>query len=64
MRQVLVPDPPLNEQVAIIKRINEWAAEICRLIKMLSEAIDFLKEYRTALISAAVTGKIDLRGES
>jgi hypothetical protein len=33
------------------------------LISKVREAIDRLREYRTALISAAVTGKIDVRGE-
>jgi type I restriction enzyme S subunit len=63
LRQVLVPKPPLNEQVAILKRIDERVAEIYRFVEMVSEAIDRLKEYRTALISAAVTGKIDVCGE-
>ena len=31
------------------------------LIKRVREAIDILREFRTALISAAVTGKIDVR---
>ena len=61
MRQVLVPKPPLSEQVAILKRIDERVVEIYRLVETVSEAIARLKEYRTALISAAVTGKIDVR---
>jgi len=61
MRQVLVPKPPISEQVAILKRIDERVAEISRLVEMVSGAIDRLKEYHTALISAAVTGKIDVR---
>lgn len=61
MRQILIPKPPISEQAAIIKWINELMAEIHRLNEMVLEAIDRLKEYRTALISAAVTGKIDLR---
>ena len=61
MRQVLVPKPPISEQVAILKRIDERVAEISRLVEMVSGAIDRLKEYHTALISAAVTGKIDAR---
>lgn len=63
MRQVLVPKPPLSEQVAILKRTDERVVEIYRLVEMMSEATARLKEYRTALISAAVTGKIDVRGE-
>ena len=33
-------------------------------IAKVRQAIDHLKEYRTALISAAVTGKIDVRNEA
>jgi len=61
MSQVLVPKPPLHEQDSIVKWIDERTAEIDRLDKTVAEAIDRLKEYRTALISAAVTGKIDVR---
>lgn len=35
----------------------------CMTVLKVREAIDRLKEYRTALISAAVTGKIDVREE-
>jgi type I restriction enzyme S subunit len=62
MRRILVPKPPITEQVAIVNWIDERVAKIYRLVEMISEAIDRLKEYRTALISAAVTGKIDVRG--
>jgi hypothetical protein len=38
-------------------------AKIDALVAKVREAIDKLREYRIALISAAVTGKVDLRGE-
>ncbi|HAB37658.1 MAG TPA: restriction endonuclease subunit S, partial [Rhodobacteraceae bacterium] len=53
--------PPIEEQSAII---NHLAAEIERFDTLLAEAeraIDLLQERRAALISAAVTGKIDVR---
>ena len=40
-------------------------AEVCyldRLVASVSELIHVIREYRSALISAAVTGKIDVRG--
>ncbi|MCJ7811077.1 MAG: hypothetical protein MUP62_02630 [Dehalococcoidia bacterium] len=42
--------------------MGQRTCEVDSLIKKVSEAIDRLKELRTALISAAVTGKIDVRG--
>jgi len=53
--------PPIIEQTAIASYLNRETAKIDKLVSRIKEAIDSLKEYRTALISAAVTGKIDVR---
>ena len=53
--------PPLPEQRAIAAFLDRETAQIDALIAKVQEAIDRLKELRTALISAAVTGKIDVR---
>jgi type I restriction enzyme S subunit len=53
--------PPLSEQRAIATFLDRETAKIDALIAKVREAIERLKEYRTALISAAVTGKIDVR---
>ena len=53
--------PPLPEQRAIASFLDRETAKIDALIAKVQEAIDRLKELRTALISAAVTGKIDVR---
>ena len=53
--------PPLPEQRAIATFLNRETAKIDALVAKVQEAIDRLKELRTALISAAVTGKIDVR---
>jgi type I restriction enzyme S subunit len=53
--------PPLEEQDAIAAFLGYQTACIDALIVKVREAIDRLKELRTALISAAVTGKIDVR---
>ncbi|MBA2284268.1 MAG: restriction endonuclease subunit S [Ktedonobacteraceae bacterium] len=55
--------PPLPEQRALVTYIEKETAKIDKLISVIEEGIKKLKEYSTALISAAVTGKIDVRGE-
>lgn len=56
-----LPIPPIEEQRAITKAVLESTASIERLREKIETAIEKLQEYRTALISAAVTGKIDVR---
>ncbi len=53
--------PPLPEQQAIAAFLDRETAKIDTLSAKVQTAIERLKEYRTALISAAVTGKIDVR---
>jgi len=53
--------PPLDEQQAIVDFLDRETNQIDALITKVETAIEKLKEYRTALISAAVTGKIDVR---
>ena len=53
--------PPLREQAAIVSVLDRSYDESCVVIAKIREAIKHLKEYRTALISAAVIGKIDVR---
>ena len=55
------PIPPLSEQQSIAAYIERETARIDALISKIGEAIEKLKEYSAALISAAVTGKIDVR---
>lgn len=55
--------PPAEEQKTICEHIDRQIAAIDGLRTRVREAIDKLREYRTALISAAVTGKIDVREE-
>ena len=55
--------PPLDEQALIVKELDHESGKLDALVSRVHEAIDRLLEYRTALISAAVTGKIDVRGE-
>ena len=57
-----VPFPPLAEQTAIVTYIDTETAKLDALVAEAERAIDLLREHRAALISAAVTGKIDVRG--
>ena len=53
--------PPIEEQTQIVEYLDGKMARIDRMIELNQQTIDKLKEYRTALITAAVTGKIDVR---
>jgi type I restriction enzyme S subunit len=53
--------PSKEEQDRIVVYLNEATKSTDRLSKTLRSGIETLREYRTALISAAVTGKIDVR---
>jgi type I restriction enzyme S subunit len=55
--------PPLSEQRRISSHLKEMTDRIDTLLETMQEGIERLKEYRTALISAAVTGQIDVREE-
>ena len=54
--------PPIEEQLAIVKALKNQLDACDKLIERAFSAIALMQERRTALISAAVTGKIDLRG--
>lgn len=58
---VKVPLPPLGEQSSITSYIRSQIEKIDNLIMKQNIAISLMQERRTALISAAVTGKIDVR---
>lgn len=53
--------PPLPEQRAIADYLDCEMAKIDRMVEKVEQAVERLQEYRTALITAAVTGKIDVR---
>ena len=56
--------PPLSEQTAIADYLDRETGKIDNLTAKVEAAIERLQEYRTALITAAVTGKIDVRQEA
>jgi type I restriction enzyme S subunit len=56
-----IPAPPIKEQAKIADTLDELNKLSLECIKRCEESIILLQERRTALISAAVTGKIDVR---
>ena len=58
---IRLPVPPLVEQLNILSHVDGLASLYDGLVSRAAAAGTLLKERRTALISAAVTGKIDLR---
>ncbi|MBM4336326.1 MAG: restriction endonuclease subunit S, partial [Deltaproteobacteria bacterium] len=63
-RSLTLPLPPTADQRAIADFVDCETARIDALVARVREAIERLKELRTALISAAVTGRIDVRDSS
>ena len=54
--------PPLEEQMEISERIRDLTKQIAGIYSTATSQIDLLQERRSALISAAVTGQIDVQG--
>ncbi|EEF79599.1 restriction endonuclease subunit S [Methylophaga thiooxydans] len=63
VRACIIPMPPVQEQILIVKHISERTDKIQRLITKVQKSIALSTERRAALISAAVTGKIDVRDQ-
>ena len=62
INKFVIPIPPMSEQLAIVNDVKRLLAEFGGLIAESEIAVGLLQERRTALISAAVTGQIDVRG--
>lgn len=58
LRDVIIPIPPVAEQYQIIQYIETETKQIDGTISKIEKEIELLAEYRTALISEVVTGKI------
>ncbi len=64
LSNAIIPIPPINEQKEIAAFIDRKTSLIDEQMKREEKSIELLKEYRTALISEVVTGKIDVREEA
>ena len=62
LSNIEIPCPPLKEQAEIIQHLDAQNTKFDKLISTQSQLIEKLKEYRSSIISHAVTGKIDVRG--
>ena len=62
LERIVALVPPSSEQCAIADYLDQETAELDAAIADAREAIALSRERRAALISAAVTGKIDVRG--
>jgi len=62
VKEVAVPLPPILEQSRIVEHCVLATSSFDELMSLAEEAIGLLKERRSALIAAAVTGQIDVRG--
>ena len=61
VKTLITPVPDVLEQAQIVALLRRETAAVDALVAKINEAIAHLNEYRTALISAAVTGQIDVR---
>jgi type I restriction enzyme, S subunit len=64
IRTLPVVLPPLEEQLKVIAALTELTKQLDSLTAEAQRAIDLLQERRTALISAAVTGQVDVRNHA
>lgn len=64
LRASLVATPPITEQNQITEFLDRETTEVDAIVAKVRAAIDRLKELRIALISAVVTGKVDVRDDA
>ncbi|MBS1209683.1 MAG: restriction endonuclease subunit [Proteobacteria bacterium] len=62
IENLAVPFPPIADQAAIALHVQSEVDALIRMQAKIAAVIDRLQEYRSALITNAVTGKIDVRG--
>ena len=60
LERIVVAMPPIEEQEAIVSHIRRATSAIDRAVETAEEGVRLARERRAALISAAVTGKIDV----
>ncbi len=62
VREATIPLPPRDEQHLVVEQFARASEQIGQVVLKATKVVGTLRERRSALISAAVTGKIDVRG--
>ena len=60
LNSIFLPIPPPEEQISLLEQIRVRSAKLDALVYQTERSIELLRERRAALITAAVTGQIDL----
>jgi type I restriction enzyme S subunit len=60
IRELWFPVPPVSEQTAIVEHVDAELSKIDQLRSAAKASIALLRERRSALIAAAVTGQLDV----
>lgn len=63
LKQIFIAIPTIEEQIKIVDFLDIETIRIDSLTSKMEKEIELLKEYKTALISEVVTGKVDVRNE-
>ena len=63
LKEIVFPVPTINEQFEILDYLSIECNRIDTIITKTEQEIELMKEYKTALISEVVTGKVDVRDE-
>ena len=63
LKDIRVSCPSLSEQFSIVQYLEIRTKELDLIVAKAYQEIELLKEYKTALISDVVTGKVDVRNE-
>lgn len=62
LMELSVVFPPESERQEILKHVETYSGQLGLLLQTAASSVEILQERRSALISAAVTGQIDVRG--
>lgn len=61
LKNIRIPIPPLEEQVAIANHLDLRLADVIREVRQSEKEIELVQEFRRRLVSDVVTGKLDVR---
>ena len=60
IEQFVIPHPPINEQLEIVSYLSKRLIHVDRELDLIEKSKALLREYRSSLITSAVSGQIDL----